>query len=207
MRTSNNFPTLLQAFFTDRLVRQINASPHTVAAYRDTLRLLLRYAEKHLKKMPSQLTFEDLDAPFVGAFLDHLERDHGICAASRNARLAAIRSFFHYVSFQLPDHTARIQRVLAIPRKKQDRSLVEYLTRSEMEALLKAPDVRSWAGRRDHALLLVALQTGLRVSELVRLRCEDVSLGTGAHVRCYGKGRKERCTPLTKQTHTVLRAW
>lgn len=203
---ASNFPTLLQAFFTDRLIGQRSASPHTIAAYRDTFRLLLRYAHAKLGKCPSNLQLEDLNAPFIGAFLEHLEKG-GVCAASRNVRLAAIRSFFHYLAFQQPGYAALVQRVLAIPRKRQDRALVEYLSRLESEALLAAPDHSTWSGRRDHALLHLTVQTGLRVSELVGLRCEDIRLGVGAHVRCEGKGRKERCTPLTKETVKVMKAW
>ncbi len=153
------------------------------------------------------LMLEHLDAPFVAAFLDHLEKDRGNCARSRNARLAAIHSFFQYAALHAPDHSALIQRVLAIPNKRYDRTQIEFLTHSEIEALLAAPDVSTWSGRRDRTLLLVAVQTGLRVSELVGLRCEDVELGRGAHVRCLGKGRKERCTPLRKDAVRALRGW
>jgi site-specific recombinase XerD len=201
------FPELLQAFFTDRLISQRRASEHTVAAYRDTFRLLLHYAHEQLGKMPGELVLEDLNAPFIGSFLDHLEKTAGICPASRNLRLAAIRSFFHYIAFQAPGHAALIQRVLAIPRKRQDRPVIEYLTKPEIEALLSAPDRNTWAGRRDHALLLLAIQTGLRVSELIGLRCKDLALGTGPHVRCDGKGRKARCTPLRKDTVKIMCAW
>jgi len=204
---AKSFPALLQAFFTDRMMRQRNASPHTIAAYRDTFRLLLRYAQERFEKAPHKIQLEDLDAPFVCEFLGHLEKTRGICATSRNVRLAAIRSFCHYLAFQLPEYAATIQRVLAIPRKRHDRALVEYLTRPETEALLAAPDRTTWGGRRDHTLLHLAVQTGLRVSELVGLRCQDLSLGTGAHVRCHGKGRKERCTPLKKESIALMRAW
>jgi site-specific recombinase XerD len=207
MKISANFPGLLEAFFTDRLMGQRQASPHTIAAYRDTFCLLLRFAQDHLKKVPSELTLDHLDAPFIGAFLNHLEKDRGNSARSRNVRLAAIHSFFHYAALHAPNYSALIQRVLAIPNKRYDRIEIEFLTPDEIEALLAAPDTNTWTGRRDQTLLLVAVQTGLRVSELVGLRCEDVVLGNGAHVRCRGKGRKERCTPLRKDAVRALRSW
>lgn len=207
MKSDNQFPTLLQAFFTDRLLGQRRASPHTIAAYRDTFRLLLKYAAEQLGKSPSNVQLGDLHAGFIGAFLEHLEKAGGICAATRNVRLAAIRSFFNYLAFQEPGYAALIQRVLAIPRKRQDRAMVEYLTRAEASALLASPDRSTWSGRRDHALLQLAVQTGLRVSELVGLRNQDLKLGVGGHVRCQGKGRKDRCTPLTKATARVMKTW
>jgi integrase/recombinase XerD len=197
----------LEAFFIDRLMRERQASPHTIAAYRDTFRLLLAFVQQRLKKTPSAVTVADLDAPLIGTFLDHLERERGNKARSRNARLAAIHSFFRYLALQEPAHAALIQRVLAMPNKRYDRSLVDFLTRPEMEALLDAPDRGTWIGRRDHALLLLALQTGLRVSELIGLRCEDVMFGAGAHVRCHGKGRKERCTPMRPDAVATVRHW
>jgi len=207
MKTITPLPVLLQSFFTDRLMAQRGASPHTLASYRDTFRLLLHFAQNQLKKSPSALALEDLDAPFIGAFLDHLEKTRHNSARSRNLRLAALRSFFRYVSFQEPGQSNHIQRVLAIPTKRHDRPLIDFLTRPEINALLAAPDTKTWAGRRDYALLLLALQTGLRLSELIGLRREDIVLGAGAHIRCQGKGRKERCTPLTRQTRVVLQAW
>jgi len=198
---------LLEAFFIERLQRQRQASPHTIAAYRDSFRLLLGFAEKRLGKPPCHLVLTDVDAPFVSAFLDHIEKDRGNTARSRNARLAAIRSFFRFAAIREPAHGALIQRVLAIPQKRFDRDLVTFLTRAEIEALLAVPDRATRLGRRDHALLAVAVQTGLRVSEFTKLRVEDFVFGVGAHVRCHGKGRKERCTPLTRQTAAVLRAW
>lgn len=207
MSTTPNVARLLQGFFTDRLVRQRQASPHTIAAYRDTFRLLLEFAQKRLRRQPSTLDLEDLDAPLIGSFLDHLEKKRGNSARTRNARLAAIHSFFRYAAFQEPGQGAVIQRVLAIPTKRYTRKLIGFLTRGEIEDLLAAPDRNSRPGRRDYALLLLAVQTGLRVSELVSLRRQDVVLGVGAHVRCQGKGRKERCTPLRKETARVLRAW
>lgn len=199
-------PTL-EAFFTDRLRRQRDASPHTVAAYRDAFRLLLRYVQDTTGKAPAGLQIEDLDSPLIGAFLDYLESQRGASVSTRNARLAAIRSLFRFAAPRYPDHLGLIQRVLAMPNKRGDRELVTFLTLPEIEATLASPDRATWTGRRDHALLLVAIQTGLRVSELTALRQEDVQLGAGANVRCLGKGRKERCTPLTAQTVAVLRVW
>ena len=199
-------PTL-EAFFTERLTGQRNASPNTVAAYRDTWRLVLRFARARTGKEPSRLDLGDLDAPLIGAFLDHLEQERHNTARTRNARLSAIRSFFRYAALRHPEHAALIARVLAIPAKRCERAEVSYLTRPELDALLAAPDQGTWTGRRDHALLDVAAQTGLRVSELTGLRNCDVELGTGAHIRCTGKGRKQRCTPLARSTVAVLRAW
>ena len=198
---------VLEFFFTDRLAQQRRASPHTIAAYRDTFRLLLGFAQKRLGKAPSLLDLQDLDAPLIGAFLGHLEKDRGNSVRTRNARLAAIHSLFRYAALREPSHAALIQRVLAIPQKRFERALVTYLEPPEVEALLSAPDCQSPIGRRDRALLLLTVQTGLRVSELIQLSCQDLHLGPGAHVRCQGKGRKERCTPLTAQSVTVLRAW
>ena len=186
---------------------QRNASPDTVSSYRDSFRLLLRYAHEHLKKPPSKLTLEDLDAPFIGKFLNYLEKKRGNSAQTRNVRLAAIHSFFNYVAFEHPEHSALIQRVLSIPTKRCNRNLVGFLTPSEVDAILAAPDCKTWSGCRDHALIALAVQTGMRVSELTGLCCADIKLGTCAYVRCSGKGRKERCTPLTKQTATIIRAW
>ncbi len=208
MSTRPNLALLLQAFFTQRLMQQKQASPHTVASYRDTFRLLLRFAQKRLNKAPCKLTFEEVDAPFVAAFLNDLEKDRGTKPRSRNLRLTAIRSFFQYASYEVPSHSAQIQRVLAIPSKRHDRTQVQFLSRPEIDALLQAPDQKTWAGRRDQLLLLVAIQTGLRLSELTKLRNDDLILGaTGSHVRCIGKGRKERCTPLTRHTVSRLQAW
>ena len=199
-------PTL-QAFFTDRLVGQRQASPHTVAAYRDTLRLLLVFAAKRRGIEPSKLGVDDIDAPLVGAFLDHIEHDRGNGVRTRNARLAAIRSLFRYAAFRHPEHAAVIERVLAIPPKRFERSLVTFLTEAEVDALLAAPDRATWTGRRDYAWLGLAAQTGLRASELTGLRCADVHLGAGAHLSCLGKGRKQRITPLTGGMVAVLRVW
>lgn len=199
-------PTL-EAFFTERLIGQRHASPNTVAAYRDAWRLLLRFVHGHTGKEPCQLDISDLDAPLIGAFLDHLEQERHNSVRTRNARLAAIRSFFRYAALRHPEHAALITRVLAIPTKRCQRTDVSYLTEPEVDALLAAPDRTTWHGRRDHALLDVAVQTGLRVSELTALRNQDVELGTGAHIRCTGKGRKDRSTPLSKTTVAVLRVW
>jgi integrase/recombinase XerD len=207
MKSDASFAALLQAYFTQRLVGQRNASPHTIASHRDTFRLLLSFAQKVLRKTPAALTLLDLDAPFIGRFLDHVEKDRGNKPQTRNIRLAAIHSFFHYVAMQEPSLAALAQRVLTIPSKRHKTKPVDFLTRDEINALVAAPDQRTWAGRRDRALLLVAAQTGLRASELIGLRCQDVVLGTGAHVRCLGKGRKERCTPLRKDATGALRHW
>jgi integrase/recombinase XerD len=201
------FPALMQAFFTDRLLRQRQASPHTVAAYRATFRLLLRFAAERLGSAPSSLVIADLDAAFLGKFLDHLERERGNSARSRNARLAALHAFFRYVALTEPAYALHCQRVLAIPSKRFERGIVEFLSDEEIETLLAAPDPTIWIGRRDRALLLVAVQTGLRVSELTALCRRDVALGTGAHVRCNGKGRKLRCTPLRRDVVKILDAW
>lgn len=198
---------VLQGFFADRLVRQKKASPHTIASYRDTCRLLLTFARDRTGKQPSGLSLADLDAPLVGAFLQHLEDDRGNGSATRNARLAAIHSLFRYAAPRAPEHAAVISQVLAIPPRRRQRAVVSYLTPDEADALIAAPDRATWHGRRDRALLLLAVQTGLRVSELTGLTRQDVSLGTGPHVRCHGKGRKDRATPLTAQTARVLRTW
>ena len=207
MRNITNLPTLLQSFFTTRLLTQRKVSPHTVASYRDTFRLLLQFAQKRLGKAPSQLELDDLDTRLVGAFLEDLEKHRGNGATSRNLRLTAIRSFFRYAALEAPAQSAMIQRVLAIPNQRRPRVQVGFLTRPEIQALLAAPNRTNWLGRRDYALLITAVQTGLRLSEMTALRHEDVSLGAGAHVRCQGKGRKERCTPLAKPTVAVLKAW
>jgi integrase/recombinase XerD len=199
-------PTL-QGFFTERMLTQRRASPNTVASYRDTFRLLLGFAQRRTGKTPSTLALEDLDAVLIGAFLEHLEDERHNSVRTRNTRLAAVHSLFVYAALRHPEHAALIQRVLAIPAKRTDRQIVSFLTHDEVDALLAAPDRSTWAGRRDHALLLVAVQTGLRVTELTTLTCADVELGTGAHLRCHGKGRKERITPLTTQACGVLRVW
>jgi len=202
-----SFAPILQAFFTDRLITQRRASPHTVAAYRDTFTLLLSFVAQRTGRQPAELDVADLDAPLIGAFLQHLETDRGNSVTTRNARLAAIHSLFRYAALRTPEHAALIQRVLAIPAKRCDHTIVSYLTKNEIDALIQAPDRSTWLGRRDHALLVLAIQTGLRVSELTALRYQDLHLGAGPHVRCTGKGRKDRCTPLTSTTVKVLRVW
>ena len=192
-------PTL-QAFFTDRLIRERQASGHTIAAYRDTLRLLLAFAGQQAGRTPSDLRIADLDAPLVSAFLDHLETVRGNSVRTRNARLAAVHSLFRYAALRHPEDAAVIQRVLSVPPKRFDRTIVTYLSEKEADALLAAPDQSTRTGRRDHAMLATAIQTGLRASELVSLQVNDVHLGTGAHVSCMGKGRKQRITPLTNSS-------
>jgi len=198
---------LLQAFFAERLVRQRAVSPHTVCAYRDGFRLLLGFLREQTGKQPSKLTIDDLDADRIVAFLHHLETDRGNSVRTRNARLTAIHSFFQFASLKVPDQAELIARVLDIPEKRFDTTLISYLTEPEIDALIAAPDRSTWTGRRDHALLLLAVQTGLRVSELAGLRCQDLQLSASPWIRCEGKGRKERCTPLTRQTVHVLRIW
>jgi site-specific recombinase XerD len=198
---------LLERFFTQRLIQQRQVSPHTISSYRDTFRMFLKFAQERLHKPPSHLCFEQMDAPLIVAFLDHLEKHRRLTARSRNLRLTAIHSFFRYVAFELPTHSAQIQRVIAIPSKRFKRSLVRFLTRTEVDALLAAPDQHTWFGRRDHVFLLLAAQTGLRLSEMTGLKRGDVVLDTGAHVRVIGKGRKERCVPLAKSTVSALKTW
>jgi len=207
MNGQPSLAALLENFFTQRLMLQRRVSAHTIASYRDTFRLLLQFMQKRLQRAPSTLALEDIDAPAVVSFLDDLEKARAVTARTRNLRLTAIHSFFRYVAFEAPTHAAQIQRVLAIPTKRFQRALVPFLSRQEVDALLAAADQRTWSGRRDHALILLAVQTGLRLSELTGLRQEDLRLGTGAHVRVIGKGRKERCTPLSKNTRAVLTAW
>ena len=207
MTPQPSFAALLEGFFTQRLMQQRQASRHTVASYRDTFRLLLQFAQQRLHKAPATLALEDIDAPLVTTFLNELEQVRGVTARTRNLRLTAVHSFFHYAAFEAPANAAQIQRVLAIPAKRFTRPLVPFLSRPEVDALLAAPDQGSWSGRRDHALILLAVQTGLRLSELTSLRREDLHFGAGAHVRVIGKGRKERCTPLSKSTRAVLTAW
>jgi site-specific recombinase XerD len=207
MSDQPNFGVLLERFFTQRLMQQRRASTHTIASYRDTFKMLLQFVQERLRKAPSTLALDDIDAPLVMAFLDEMERARGITARTRNLRLTAVHSFFRFAAFEAPTHSAQIQRVLAIAAKRFTRTLVPFLSRQEVEALLAAPDQRSWSGRRDHALLLLAVQTGLRLSELTSLQHEDLHVGVGAHVRVIGKGRKERCTPLSKNTRAVLVAW
>ena len=204
---TTTLPALVQRFFTDRLCTQMQASPNTIASYRDTFRLLLRFASERTGRVPTKLKIGDLDQQLVGDFLAHVESERRNSARSRNTRLAAIRSFFRCVAMNEPAHLLHCQTILAMPGKRYVRRTVDFLDREEMDALLAAPDRSTWAGRRDHAILIVALQTGLRASELGNLRRCDVVTGTGAHVRCEGKGRKERCTPLRQETCKVLEVW
>jgi integrase/recombinase XerD len=198
---------VLEAFFTDRLMTQQAASPHTIASYRDTFRLLLRYLHDQHGRLPARLDFADLDAPVIGGFLTWLETSRGNSAVTRNNRLAAVHSLFRYAALRVPEHAALISRVLDIQAKRTATTIVSYLQPAELNALLGAPDRATWHGRRDHALLTFAAQTGLRVSEITALTVSDLQLGTGPHVYCHGKGRKDRCTPLTSHTTKILTAW
>lgn len=198
---------LIQQFFTDRLCTQMEASPNTIASYRDTFRLLLRFASEQAGRPPTKLKIDDLNSDLVGDFLVHVESERHNSARSRNTRLAAIRSFFRFVAMSEPAYLLHSQRILAMPGKRYVRRTVEFLDRPEMDALLSAPDCSTWVGRRDHAILMIALQTGLRSSELINLRRCDIVVGTGAHIRCEGKGRKQRCTPLRQETLKVLETW
>lgn len=207
MTTPASFAPLLERFFTQRLMQQRQARPHTISSYRDTFRQFLKFVQQRLHKLPSRLNFEEIDAPLIVEFLDDLEKHRGVSIRSRNLRLTAIHSFFRYAALETPAHSAQIQRVLAIPNKRFTRTLVNFLTRPEIDALLAAPDQRTWSGRRDHAFILVAVQTGLRLSEMTGLKRDDLILGTGAHVRVIGKGRKERCTPIARSTLAVLKGW
>jgi len=200
-------PALVESFFLDRLMRERQVSPHTIISYRDTFRLLLQYAHGRLHKTPTELAIADLDAPLLGAFLDHLEKARGNSARSRNVRLAAIHSFFRYVALHAPEYCGVAQRVLAMPAKRHLRRPISFLTSVEIDALLAAPDLSSWHGRRDRALLLLAVRTGMRASELTGLRCENLVLHPSAYVECLGKGRKQRRTPLRRDTVAVLRQW
>jgi site-specific recombinase XerD len=204
---AGSLPALLQSFFVDRLLAQRQASPHTIAGYRDAFRLLLHFAAARLGKAPTDLVVADLDAPFIGQFLEHLERERANTARTRNARLSAIHSFFRYVALREPSCALICQRVLAMPSKRYDHKAIEFLDRAQIDALVAAPDLTTWTGRRDRTLLMLAIQTGLRVSELIGLRCQDVVLGAGAHVSCIGKGRKHRGTPLRPEVAGVVAAW
>jgi site-specific recombinase XerD len=207
MNSEANLPRLLEGFFTERLMHQRQASPHTIASYRDTFSLLLRFVQERTNKAPSTLSLQDLDAPLIGAFLDHLEQGRGNGPRTRNTRLAAVHAFFGYAALYEPGASALVQRVLAIPSKRFEHKTIAFLTHDEIEALVAAPDTDTWLGRRDRTLLLLTVQTGLRVSELIGLCCQDVVLGHGAHVRCLGKARKARCTPLREDTVKALSAW
>src|SRR6266852_1210337 len=205
--SASSLPALLQRFFTERLITQQGVSPNTVAGYRDTFRLLFHFTTKQLHRAPSALRVEDLDAPFLERFLDHLERDRRNHPRTRNHRLSALHAFFRYVALSEPAFSLHCQRILAIPPKRFERGPVEFLTEEEITALASAPNADTWIGQRDRTLLLVAAQTGLRNSEITSLRRQDVELAVGAHVRCLGKGRKLRCTPLRPDVTAVLEAW
>lgn len=207
MTSHASFAPLVERYFTQRLITQKHASPHTIASYRDTFRLFLQFVHKQIGKAPSSLSFYDVDVDLIETFLTDSEKRREISARSRNLRLSALRSFFRFVLYYEPEHAGRIQQILAIPAKRYDRTLVGFLARSEVEALLAATDPKTWNGRRDHALLLVVFQTGMRLSEITGLRRCDVELETGAHLRCLGKGRKERCTPVVAKTVKELKAW
>ena len=202
MTRHTSLAPLLERFFTHRLLQQRQASPHTIASYRDTFRLLLKFAHQRLHTPPARLSLEAVDAPLIGAFLDHLEK-RGLSVRSRNLRLTAVHSFFRYTAFEAPAHAAQIQRVLAIPSKRFTRRQISFLTRPEVDALLAAPTQRTWFGRRDHLLLLVAVQTGLRLSELTALTRNDLTVGTGAHVRVVGKECHAYCTSFRRRDETT----
>jgi len=207
MTISISLAALLERFFTERLMQQRQASPHTISSYSETFRQFLTFTEQRLHKAPSRLNFQEIDTPLIMAFLDHLEKHQGVSTRSRNLRLTAIRSFFRFAAFEVPTYSAQIQRVLAIPCKRFTRTLVPFLTRAEVDALLAAPDLHTWSGRRDHNFMLLAVQTCLRLSEITGLKREDIIFGAGAHVRVIGKGRKERCTPIARSTLKVLKGW
>jgi site-specific recombinase XerD len=207
MTQARTLSSLVQQFFSDYLINQRKASSHTVASYRDSFSLLLHYAQDQYRRPAAGIELVDLNARFIAGFLSHLENDRGACIRSRNQRLAAIRSFFHYIALYVPEHIELIQQVLAIPAKRYQRRLIAFLNHEEITCLLRAPDRGSWIGRRDHALLMLMVQTGLRISELTRICCGDLNLSCGPYVHCTGKGRKDRCTPLTKQMVKVLKAW
>jgi integrase/recombinase XerD len=202
-----HFPALLQRFFVQRLMHQQHASPRTVAAYRDSFRLLLGFAHRQLRKRPSDITIEDLNAPFILDFLKHVEVERHNCIRSRNARFAAIRSFMEYVSFEEPSALALTQRVLAIPMKRFEQPLIGFLSREHIEAILAAPDSRTWTGQRDRVMLTALYNTGARVSELIGMRVSDLTLEPTAWVRIRGKGRKERSVPLWADTARELKRW
>lgn len=206
-KAPSSFPALLQGFFCQRLIGQRNVTARTVAAYRDTFRLLLRYAESQIRRPPVAVTIADLDAPLILGFLEHLEHERGNCARTRNLRLVAIRSFLRYAAHQEPTALPAIQRVLAIPMKRFDRPLLGFLSHPEMQAILEGPDRTTWSGQRDHVMLTSFYNTGARVSEVISLCIGDLDLVHGASIRIRGKGRKERATPLWRSTVRLLREW
>jgi len=204
---TDNFSVLIQAFFTDYLISQRRASEHTIASYRDTFCLFLKFLRKHFKKDPSTIKIENITVDIIKEFLSDLEKNRNICVRSRNQRLAAIHSCFRYAAYIYPELSNLIQQILSIPHKKHDYPVVQYLTSSEIDALLATPDRTTWLGRRDYALILLAIRTGLRVSEIINLHWHDITLGPVSHVHCVGKGRKERVTPITKNTAAILKLW
>ena len=207
MKRSKSFSSLVQQFFTEYLLNQRQVSTHTIASYRDGFSQLLRYAQEHYHRPASSIELEDLNAQFITSFLTHLEQDRGVCVRSRNQRLAAIHSFYHYIALYVPEHIELIRKVLAIPSKRYHRKVITYLDHEEVECLLQMPDRSTWIGRRDHTLLMLLVQTGLRVSEATSLSCRDLILTPAPHIRCTGKGRKDRCTPLMKQMVVILKRW
>lgn len=203
-----DFGTMLQAFFAERLVRQLNVSPRTVESYRDTFRLLLRYAQQRLHRMPHTLTLEDVNASVVSDFLDYLEKERGNCVRSRDARLAAIHSFYKYVGQQRPEKLRLAQEILALPSKRFEKPVLTFLSKEEMKSVLAAPDISTWAGRRDSVMFSLLYNTGARVSELIRICVEDAELmSTAPCVKLHGKGRKQRTIPLWRETVALLRSW
>jgi site-specific recombinase XerD len=209
MSTTNSptaFSALVQGFFCQRLIAQRNASPRTVASYRDTFQLLLRFLDQSMNKPPAQILLADLDAPLILRFLDHLEQERGNSARSRNNRLAAVRSFMHYASFQDPTCLPLVQRVLAIPMKRFERPLLHFLSREEMQAIVDAPDSSTWSGHRDRVLFATLYNTGARVSEIIQLIRSQVS-ARDTSIMIHGKGRKQRDVPLWKSTAAEIRQW
>jgi integrase/recombinase XerD len=204
---TSNFPTLLQQFFMERLIQQRNASPRTVASYRDTFRLFLQFGQQKLHKPPARFALADMDANLILAFLNYLEVQRHNTIRTRNARLAAIRSFLHHAALKEPSALQAIQSILAIPMKRFEHPLVGFLSREEIDALLGAPDTSTWCGQRDHVLFTVLYNTGARVSEIIDMRVQDIALDQSPSVRIHGKGRKERIVPLWRDTAIQLRHW
>jgi site-specific recombinase XerD len=207
MNTATPLPQLLERWFTIRLIGHKRVSHNTVCSYRDTFHLLLVFAKKYLRKAPSELMLSDINTELVSKFLNDLEETRVVSARTRNLRLSAIHSFFHFLAYEAPGHSAQIQRVLVIPSKRHTQRQIHFLSRPEIEALLTSPDRTTWIGHRDYTLLFLALQTGLRLSELISLERKSLALENSPHVQCIGKGRKERSTPLTKPAVKIIRTW
>jgi site-specific recombinase XerD len=207
VEASPSFPVLLQRFFVDYLRHQRAVSPNTVAAYRDTFKLLLAFAQRTIRKTPTDIALADLDSTLILSFLDDLESGRKNSVRSRNARLSAIRSFLKYAAHEDLTALAIIERSLAVPQKRHDRAALGFLTRPEMEAVIAAPDGATWAGRRDQALFALLYNTGARVSEAINLKVSDVMLEVSPVAHLYGKGRKRRSVPLWKATAVTLRQW